>query len=51
VRLLAATVAERVRVADVDGRPALQVGQTRPSPPYVVPSRENNPWFWLIGSS
>ena len=24
---------------------------TRPSPPNVVPSRENSAWFWLIGSS
>src|SRR5689334_14947706 len=24
---------------------------TRPSPPYVVPSRENSAWFWLIGIS
>src|SRR5512141_129282 len=24
---------------------------TRPSPPYVVPSRENNAWFWLIGNN
>src|SRR5262249_19443431 len=24
---------------------------TRPSPPYVVPSRENSAWVWLIGSS
>jgi hypothetical protein len=24
---------------------------TRPSPPKVVPSSENNAWFWLIGSS
>src|SRR5262245_26124501 len=23
----------------------------RPSPPYVVPSRENSAWFWLIGRS
>src|SRR5688572_29039849 len=24
---------------------------TRPSPPNVVPSRENRAWFWLIGNS
>jgi hypothetical protein len=24
---------------------------TRPSPPKVVPRRENSAWFWLIGNS
>jgi hypothetical protein len=38
----------------MDWSPALEVRErefTRPSPPKVVPSSENNAWFWLIGSS
>jgi hypothetical protein len=53
MRLLAAALPERVFATDVN-RSSPTAGSakfTRPSPPKVVPRRENNAWFWLIGNS